>query len=198
MPDTAENQARYPQPRSQAAGVGFPLAGLVGIVCLSTGAVLEAAIGAHASKGQSEQDLFRGLLGTLRPGDVLLADALYCSYFLIATLQAAGVDVLFEQHGSRHYRFSPRSGLGQARSCGVLAQATDATGMDEPRAVSRLPRAADRAGGESRWPSARDHDAQCARGAQKRTGQRSTLAAGTWSSTFATSKPPWGWKCCAA
>jgi hypothetical protein len=101
MPDTAENQARYPQPRSQAPGVGFPLAGLVGIVCLSTGAVLEAAIGAHASKGQSEQDLFRGLLGTLRAGDVLLADALYCSYFQIATLQAAGVDVLFEQHGSR-------------------------------------------------------------------------------------------------
>jgi hypothetical protein len=101
MPDTAENQARYPQPRSQAPGVGFPLAGLVGIVCLSTGAVLEVAIGAHASKGQSEQDLFRGLLGTLRSGDVLLADALYCSYFQIATLQAAGVDVLFEQHGSR-------------------------------------------------------------------------------------------------
>jgi hypothetical protein len=101
MPDTAENQARYPQPRSQAAGVGFPLAGLVGLVCLSTGAVLEAAIGAHASKGQSEQDLFRSLHGTLRAGDVLLADALYCSYFQIATLQAAGVDVLFEQHGSR-------------------------------------------------------------------------------------------------
>jgi len=101
MPDTAENQARYPQPRSQAPGVGFPLAGLVGIVCLSTGAILEAAIGAQASKGQSEQDLFRSLHGTLRAGDILLADALYCSYFQIATLQAAGVDVLFEQNGSR-------------------------------------------------------------------------------------------------
>ena len=113
MPDTPENQARYPQPRSQAQGVGFPLAGLVGIVCLSTGAVLEAAIGAHASKGQSEQDLFRGLLSTLRPGDVLLADALYCSYFLIATLQTAGVDVLFEQHGSRHTDFRRGRALGR-------------------------------------------------------------------------------------
>jgi hypothetical protein len=113
MPDTAENQARYPQPRSQAAGVGFPLAGLVGIVCLSTGAVLEAAIGAHASKGQSEQDLFRRLHGTLSAGDILLADALYCSYFQIATLQAAGVDVLFEQHGSRHTDFRRGRGLGQ-------------------------------------------------------------------------------------
>jgi hypothetical protein len=113
MPDTPENQARYPQPRSQAPGVGFPLAGLVGIVCLSTGAVLEAAIGAHASKGQSEQDLFRGLHGTLQSGDVLLADALYCSYFQIATLQAAGVDVLFEQHGSRLTDFRRGQPLGK-------------------------------------------------------------------------------------
>jgi hypothetical protein len=112
MPDTAQNQARYPQPRSQAAGVGFPLAGLVGIVCLSTGAVLEAAIGAHASKGQSEQDLFRGLHGTLCAQDILLADALYCSYFQIATLQAAGVDVLFEQHGSRITDFRRGQCLG--------------------------------------------------------------------------------------
>lgn len=113
MPDTAENQARFPQPRSQAVGVGFPLAGLVGIVCLSTGAVLEAAIGAHASKGQSEQDLFRRLHATLRAGDILLADALYCSYFQIATLQAAGVDVLFEQHGSRLTDFRRGHSLGQ-------------------------------------------------------------------------------------
>jgi hypothetical protein len=81
MPNTAQNQVRYPQPRIQANGVGFPLAGLVGIACLSTGAVLEAAIGAHASKGQGEQDLFRSLHGTLCAGDILLADALYCSYF---------------------------------------------------------------------------------------------------------------------
>ncbi len=113
MPDSPENQARYPQLPSQAPGVGFPLAGLVGIVCLSTGAVLEAAIGAHASKGQSEQDLFRGLLGTLRAGDVLLADALYCSYFQIATLQAAGVDVLFEQHGARITDFRRGHSLGK-------------------------------------------------------------------------------------
>jgi Transposase DDE domain len=113
MPDTQQNQARYPQPRSQAPGVRFPLAGLVGIVCLSTGAVLEAAIGAHESKGQSEQDLFRDLHATLCAGDVLLADALYCSYFQIATLQAGGVDVLFEQHGARITDFRRGQPLGK-------------------------------------------------------------------------------------
>ena len=30
-------------------------------------------------------------------GDVMLADALYCNYFLIATLMGAGVDVLRAQ-----------------------------------------------------------------------------------------------------
>jgi hypothetical protein len=45
MPDTPDNQARYPQPSSQAPGVGFPLARLVGVICLSTGAVIDAVIG---------------------------------------------------------------------------------------------------------------------------------------------------------
>lgn len=113
MPDTSANQAHYPQPSSQAEGVGFPLARLVGIVCLSTGAVLEAALGPHAGKGGSELSLFRTLLPTLAPGDLLLADALYCNYFLIATLQAAGVDVLFEQHGARITDFRRGEALGR-------------------------------------------------------------------------------------
>ena len=37
----AENQARYPQPTTQAPGVGFPLARLVGVICLSTGALID-------------------------------------------------------------------------------------------------------------------------------------------------------------
>jgi hypothetical protein len=37
MPDTPENQERYPQPSTQAPGVGFPLARLVMVICLATG-----------------------------------------------------------------------------------------------------------------------------------------------------------------
>jgi hypothetical protein len=113
MPDTPENQTRYPQPSTQAQGVGFPLARLVGIICLSTGAVLDAAIGPHAGKGHSELDLFRRLFGAFCAGDVLLADALYCNYFMIAMLQAAGVDVLFEQHGARITDFRRGQALGK-------------------------------------------------------------------------------------
>ena len=112
MPDTPENQARYPQPSSQAPGVGFPLARLVGVICLSTGAVVDAAIGPFEGKGYSEHDLVRTLLGAFCAGEVMLADALYCSYWLIATLQAAGVDVLFEQHGARITDFRRGRRLG--------------------------------------------------------------------------------------
>jgi hypothetical protein len=112
MPDTVQNQARYPQPGTQAAGVGFPLACLVVVICLATGAVMDAAIGAHRGKGSGELGLFHGLEAAFEPGDVMLADALYCNYFLIATLARAGVDVLFEQHGSRITDFRRGKRLG--------------------------------------------------------------------------------------
>ena len=101
MPDTPSNQAAYPQPSTQAVGVGFPLARLVTVICLATGAALDAAIGPHQGKGSGELGLVRGLLDSFNSGDVMLADALYCNYFLIAALMARGVDVLFEQNGSR-------------------------------------------------------------------------------------------------
>lgn len=113
MPDTPENQSMYPQPGTQANGVGFPLARLVMVICLATGAALDAAIGPHQGKGSGELSLVRQVLGSLRPGDVMLADALYCNYFLIATLMAAGVDVLFEQNGSRITDFRRGKSLGK-------------------------------------------------------------------------------------
>jgi hypothetical protein len=113
MPDTAANQTCYPQPSSQAAGVGSPLARLVGVICLSTGALLDAAMGAHAGKGTSELGLWRRLTSAFSPGDVMLADAFYCSYFLVAALQAMGVDVLFPQNGARITDFRRGEKLGK-------------------------------------------------------------------------------------
>ena len=112
MPDTPENQARYPQPSSQAEGVGFPLARIVAVICLSTGAVMDAAMGPYSGKGSSELGLLRSLGAAFSAGDVMLADAFYCNYFLIATLQRAGVDALFAQHGARISDFRRGEKLG--------------------------------------------------------------------------------------
>jgi hypothetical protein len=113
MPDTPENQAAYPQPNTQAIGVGLPQARLVMVICLATtGAALDIASGPHSGKGSGELGLVRSLLSGFRAGDVMLADVLYCNYFLIATLMAAGVDVLFEQNGWRITDFRRGKSLG--------------------------------------------------------------------------------------
>lgn len=115
LPDTADNQAVYPQPRSQQPGLGFPLCRLVGIVCLASGAVLDAAMGPCRGKGSDEQSLLRTILDTLEAGDILLGDAFYATYFLLCALQAKGVDGVFEQQGSRRRSTDFRRGqqLGQ-------------------------------------------------------------------------------------
>lgn len=101
LPDTAENQNVYPQPCNQRPGLGFPLCRLVGILCLSCGAVLNAAMGACQGKGGDEQSLLRSILETLVAGDILLGDAYYATYFLLCALDEKGVDGVFEQQGAR-------------------------------------------------------------------------------------------------
>lgn len=114
MPDTPDNQATYPQPRSQRPGLGFPLCRLAAITCLGSGAVLDAAIGRYRGKGGDEQSLLRSMLDTLHSGDVLLGDAYYATYFLLCELLARGVDGVFEQYGARQrstdFRYGQRLG----------------------------------------------------------------------------------------
>lgn len=101
LPDTEENQAAYPQPGAQRKGLGFPSMRLVALLCLASGALLDAASGPCAGKGSDEQTLFRGLLEPLGEGDVLLGDAYFPTYFLLCELVRRGVDGLFEQYGAR-------------------------------------------------------------------------------------------------
>ncbi len=51
MPDTPENQALYPQPTSQKAGLGFPQCRMVGLICLASGALLDCGTGPCRGKG---------------------------------------------------------------------------------------------------------------------------------------------------
>ena len=110
MPDTAANQAAYPQPRSQKPGLGFPLCRLLGLVCLGSGAILNAAIGPYRGKGGDEQCLLRAVLATLESGDLLVGDAYFATYFLLCALRERGVDGVFEQQGARRRRTDFRRG----------------------------------------------------------------------------------------
>ena len=92
MPDTPENQRAYPQPDTQKPGLGFPLARIAAVFSLACGAVLDLAICRYAGKGQSELGMLRTLWDMFRPGDVLLADRLMCSWTEMVMLKQRGVD----------------------------------------------------------------------------------------------------------
>ncbi len=101
MPDTPDNQAAYPQQRGQKEGLGFPICRVVGITCLASGAMLNAAVGRFNGKGGDEQTLLRSIQETLESGDILIGDAFFPTFFFIAAMQAQGVDILMEQMGAR-------------------------------------------------------------------------------------------------
>jgi hypothetical protein len=101
MPDTDENQLRFPQQGAQKPGLGFPICRLVGITCLASGAILNSAVERFNGKGGDERTLLRSIQNTFEPGDIVLADALFATYFFIADMQANNADILMEQQGSR-------------------------------------------------------------------------------------------------
>ncbi len=101
MPDTPENQEAFPQQRGQKEGLGFPIARLVVLISLSTAMVCGMAMGRFAGKETGEMALFRKLLDQLDPGDIILADRYFCSYFMIAMLLQLGVDIVARLHQCR-------------------------------------------------------------------------------------------------
>jgi len=105
MPDTAANQAAFPQSPAQRPGVGFPIMRFVVLLSLAVGTVLDANYGPYQGKETGETALFRALHHQLDDGDILLADRYFCSYFEIALLQERGVDAVFRLHQRRHVDF---------------------------------------------------------------------------------------------
>lgn len=101
MPDTAANQAAYPQPSSQAPGVGFPLARLTAVFGLACGAVVAAAVGRCRGTRSGENAQLRGLADVFRPGDVILGDRAFGGYADIALWVRREVDVVVRLHQRR-------------------------------------------------------------------------------------------------
>ena len=113
MPDTLENQKAYPQHPHQKRGCGFPIARIVVLLSLATGAVLDLAVGPWSGKLSGENALLRGLRNCLQRGNILLGDSYYSSYQEVATLLSMGVDVVMRQHGGRPSNFRQGQKLGR-------------------------------------------------------------------------------------
>jgi len=112
MPDTEANQQAYPQPGSQAPGLGFPVARIVVVVSLACGAVLAATVGRIKGKQTSALMLFHDLHAHLERDDVILADRFSCSYWEVALLLGLGIDVVMRLHQRRVADFRRGQGLG--------------------------------------------------------------------------------------
>ena len=131
MADTEANQREYPQVPSQKPGLGFPIARYVLIFCLATGSVLEAAIGRYQGKQTGENALFRSLHDALEPGDVVLGDRLFCSYFDLALLKGRGVDGVFRLHQRRPCDFGRGRRLGREDQVETWSRPVRPDWMDE-------------------------------------------------------------------
>ena len=114
MPDTPKNQQVFPQNPAQKPGLGFPIARLVAIISLATGAVLDVAIGPYLGKQTGETALLRLLWDALVAGDIVLGDRCFSSFFGIAPLIRRGVDVVCRMHQCRKVDFR------RGRRIGVL------------------------------------------------------------------------------
>jgi len=113
MADTRENQAEYPQAKTQKPGCGFPIARVLVIFSLSVGTVLETAFGKYQGKQTGENSLFRTLHETLDRGDVVLADRYFSGWFDLALLRQRGIDSVVRKHQLRATDFRTGRRLGK-------------------------------------------------------------------------------------
>ena len=111
MADTPENQKAYPQLESQGPGCGFPIARMIGLFSLATGAVNRVAMDAYQGKQTGETSLLRSILHHVLPGRILLADRYYATFWLLAASEMKNIDLVARVHHLRNVDF--RRGLKQ-------------------------------------------------------------------------------------
>lgn len=109
MADSAENQAAYPQLSSQAAGCGFPIVRMVVLFALSSGVVLDMALGRYKGKLTHEVSLFRQIDQIIGENDVFLADRASAGWFEMARVMQRGGHVVVRKHPIRKSDF--RTGI---------------------------------------------------------------------------------------
>jgi hypothetical protein len=110
MPDTPENQKRYPQTKRAKEGCSFPVMRVVAVFCLGTGVLIALA---KDSLFVSERALFRSLWDGLERGDVVLADRGFCGYAEYYYLLGRGVDSVMRNHQRRTVGRTVLKSLGQ-------------------------------------------------------------------------------------
>ena len=113
LPDTPKNNEAYPKHSNKKERVGFPQIRLLGIVSLIAGTVIDYALDANKGKGTGEISLLRRILNSINEQDIVVADRLYCNFFLIHDLREKKVDVIVPGHVQRRSDFRKGKRLGK-------------------------------------------------------------------------------------
>jgi hypothetical protein len=113
MPDTEENQEKYPQQPAQKEGLGFPIARLVVIFSLATGMLRGLAIGPYQGKETGETALLRTLMDKFQAGGIALLDKLFSNYWTVADFLERRVDVVTLHNVARNLDMSQAKRLGK-------------------------------------------------------------------------------------
>ena len=110
-----------------------------GTIVKPSGVVMGPTVVACERKGTGEPTLLRGLRPVLKPGDILLVDALLAAWWIIAEARAAGVDIVMPQHGRRLTDCTRCQSLGKKAPLvsGSLAAAS-ASERDERRGLRTI------------------------------------------------------------
>jgi hypothetical protein len=137
LPDTKLNQVRYPQPRSQRPGCGFPLMKFVALFSLCSGAILNVVTG---SLHQHDLRLLRKLWEVLQRGDILLGDRAFGEYGLLAGLPGQGVDVVARVHQRRKVDFRKGQRLARHDHLFTWEKSSRQTDVFSPAEWASLPK----------------------------------------------------------
>ena len=70
-------------------------------MCLSSAALLDFEVSPYEGKETGEQALLRRLFSHLSAGGILLGDANFENYFLLALVLQSKADVVFEKNGAK-------------------------------------------------------------------------------------------------
>jgi hypothetical protein len=103
--DTAENQRSFPQPTTQADGVGFPIMRVVVVQSLATGMICDLATAPYAGKGTGEMALAREVMPSIPENALLLGDRYFPSFFFLSDLRQRGIHGIFPMHAGRNVDF---------------------------------------------------------------------------------------------
>jgi putative transposase len=111
-PDTEDNQEVWPQASTQQPGLGNPILRFCVLISLTTGALCGFAEAPYQGKETGEPALLREMFDRLKKNDLLLGDACFCSFFMLALLRKRKVHVLVHQHQRRKTNFRQGRRLG--------------------------------------------------------------------------------------